>query len=582
MNDNDRLIWLHRQLIEPSSDAVFVGKSIQAWSCFSARVQAWWQLWQSLPCAAWALYEQRTDEFAAALLGAWYAGQIVYVPNDALPATVQYLNQWVSGFVGDFPADIQTPDQSDICFISAPPQSNPTLIFSQTTPLNNDSQVFFLTSGSTGFPKPIAKTLAQLCAETQVLEMAFGERVTGATFYATVSHQHFFGFIFRFLWPMLYGRVASIEAIRFPEQLLSESQCNADEAVLISSPAFLSRVSDGGDWPRMSRSLRGVFSAGGVLAQMDNRRIRALWQADVIEIYGSTETGAVGCKMSADMRGFKPLPQVQAQTDAEGLLQLRAPYLDEPNDWYLTSDLARVNEQGEFELFGRSDRIIKLEEKRISLTQMETLLMHTGWCAQVHVVSFEQKSRTFLGVVMVLSETGQDLLKSQQRLGLINRFKQYLRQSFEPLAIPRRWRFVSQIARNAQDKVAYRTLLTILESKPVVDQAVIQILKRTEHEVELQLDIPHELVYFQGHFPMEPILPGVVQIDWAARLSQTYFGLVGDFVGLKQLKFTQVIRPGQTVLLKLRHDTQRQNTHFTYQSEQGGHASGIIVWSAHV
>ena len=579
---NDRLMWLHRQLTEPSLDAVFVEKETQTWLHFSARVQAWWQLWQSLPRAAWALYEQRTDEFAAALLGAWYAGQTVYVSNDVLPTTVQHLNQWVSGFVGDFPVGAQPLDNSDVCFVSAPPPSSPTLVFSQTAPLSRDSQVFFLTSGSTGLPKPIAKTLAQLCAEAQVLEMAFGEWVGGATFYATVSHQHFFGFIFRFLWPMLYGRVASIEAIRFPEQLLSESQINAGEAVLISSPAFLSRVSDGGDWSRMSQSLRGVFSAGGVLAQTDNRRIRSLWQADVVEIYGSTETGAVGCKMSADVRGFKPLPQVQAQTDAEGLLQLRAPYLDEPNAWYLTSDRARVNEQGEFELFGRSDRIIKLEEKRISLTQMEALLMQTGWCVQAHVVPFEQQSRTLLGVVMVLSETGRDLLKNQQRLGLINRFKQHLRQSFEPLAIPRRWRFVSQIARNAQDKVAYQTLLTILESKPVVDQAVIQTLKRTEHEVELQLDIPHELVYFQGHFPTEPILPGVVQVDWAARLSQTYFGLTGDFVGLKQLKFTQVIRPGQVIQLMLRHDAQRQNTHFIYQSELGGHASGIITWANHV
>ena len=53
---NDRLMWLHRQLTEPSSDAVFVGEKTQTWSCFSARVQAWWQLWQSLPRAAWALY----------------------------------------------------------------------------------------------------------------------------------------------------------------------------------------------------------------------------------------------------------------------------------------------------------------------------------------------------------------------------------------------------------------------------------------------------------------------------------------------------------------------------------------------
>jgi len=56
---------------------------------------------------------------------------------------------------------------------------------------------------------------------------------------------------------------------------------------------------------------------------------------------------------------------------------------------------------------------------------------------------------------------------------------------------------------------------------------------------------------FQGHFPGDPVLPGVVQVDWAIRFGARAFGVQGTFLGLDRVKFLQAIRPGETVLLAL-------------------------------
>lgn len=83
------------------------------------------------------------------------------------------------------------------------------------------------------------------------------------------------------------------------------------------------------------------------------------------------------------------------------------------------------------------------------------------------------------------------------------------------------------------------------------------ILARREHGetgVALDLRIPPDLLWFQGHFPGLPILPGVVQVDWAVELARTLLGL--DLVAAPQfqVKFKAVIRPDDRLTLILIHD----------------------------
>lgn len=84
------------------------------------------------------------------------------------------------------------------------------------------------------------------------------------------------------------------------------------------------------------------------------------------------------------------------------------------------------------------------------------------------------------------------------------------------------------------------------------------------------------LLGFQGHFPGNPILPGVVQVDWAIHFGLEAFGALGPFQGVEHLKFMEVIRPGEDLTLTLALDAARENLKFSYQGGGVRKASGIL------
>lgn len=82
---------------------------------------------------------------------------------------------------------------------------------------------------------------------------------------------------------------------------------------------------------------------------------------------------------------------------------------------------------------------------------------------------------------------------------------------------------------------------------------IIDSIAEGETNLTLSLSIPAELIFFQGHFPNAPILPGVVQLDWALYFAHQFFHIKREeFLHIDQLKFTQVIKPNATLFLELK------------------------------
>ncbi|MDP9127462.1 MAG: hypothetical protein M3N08_04280 [Pseudomonadota bacterium] len=90
------------------------------------------------------------------------------------------------------------------------------------------------------------------------------------------------------------------------------------------------------------------------------------------------------------------------------------------------------------------------------------------------------------------------------------------------------------------------------------------------------IDVQADLPAFCGHFPAYPVLPGVVQIDWAVRLAAAYLGTDRLSPRDIQVKFRNIIRPGQPLSLRLKIDRFRQRLSFTYQSGEQIMALGQI------
>ncbi len=85
--------------------------------------------------------------------------------------------------------------------------------------------------------------------------------------------------------------------------------------------------------------------------------------------------------------------------------------------------------------------------------------------------------------------------------------------------------------------------------KPVT-RAIIRQQQHKDEVLHYSLEVPIDLIFFQGHFEELAILPGVVQIQWACQLAEPLIG-VGFSRNIEKLKFTHPIFPGDLINLQL-------------------------------
>lgn len=88
----------------------------------------------------------------------------------------------------------------------------------------------------------------------------------------------------------------------------------------------------------------------------------------------------------------------------------------------------------------------------------------------------------------------------------------------------------------------------------------------------LRLRLPPALAHFAGHFPGAPVLPGVLQVQWALALAAPRLGIAPRCREMEALKFQRLLRPGDVVELELRLDAARGKLHFAYRLD-GAHCS---------
>ncbi|MDR7332783.1 AMP-binding protein [Roseateles asaccharophilus] len=502
-----------------------------------------------------ALYFQDSLHFAAALFGLWQSGKQAWLPGDLTPASRQALRSRVDGFAGDVPPPAELPAVEAAALPAAAGQ-----------PLDASApQLVVFTSGSTGQPQTCPKRLGQLFDEITALEQAFGAASAGAAVLGSVSHQHVYGLLFRVLWPLATGRALQAQCLVVLEDLAGLTPPGA-RAVLIASPAHLSRL------PLLAHAnVDQVFSSGAPLPDAAVPDCLRVFGQAPIEVYGSSETGGVAWRQRNPRAAlhWQALPDVEWRIE-DDTLWLRSPHLMDAG-WQPSADRAAAVEGG-FELRGRADRIVKIAEKRVSLTAVEAALRASPLIADVRLLTMTEP-REQLGVVAVPSAAGWALHDEQGKRALAEALRAGLADVLERVALPRRFRFLPGLPVNAQGKATQARLAAEFDPR----RPPLRAVDATDAGHDLTLLIDPALPQFAGHFPGHPILAGVVQLEWAELFGRERFGITGEFAGMEALKFQRVITPHQRVTLSLSWAAGKLA--FRYHSEQGQHASGKLLFT---
>ncbi|MDR2105411.1 MAG: AMP-binding protein [Deferribacteraceae bacterium] len=417
--------------------------------------------------------------------------------------------------------------------------------------LTEDAKMNFCTSGSTGKPKIISKRLANLAPEAVYLSELFGDAIAQKPlFITTVNINHMYGIFYNFLLPLYNNLAILTDMVVIPDQL-KILLSTGNKLFIASSPAFLERLAKYADAYSFPKNTAAISTAGGSLRQTTAEAVYKLFGIYFTEIYGSTETGGIAYRRPDETKYWTLYTPVDAFADENGLLAVSGAFVDSP--FSLADRVEFINER-QFILKGRSDRIVKFEEKRVSLEEVENVILQNSfieetYAALIDLDFFAQNSSPFLGACIVLNRAGKDELLAKGKRSFISGIKKEMVNRLDPVCIPSRWRILDELPRNNQGKLI-TSEIRLLFSGNLAEPVVLEKAISTE-KLSLTLSFVKDSLYFRGHFPDFPILAGVVQVNFAISWLKKVFHHETSIKKISKLKFTNIIHPGDIVNLSI-------------------------------
>jgi acyl-coenzyme A synthetase/AMP-(fatty) acid ligase len=393
------------------------------------------------------------------------------------------------------------------------------------------------------------------------LHAAWNALVGDATFFSAASHQHLYGLLFGVLWPLHAGRPFQRHHHLHPGELVPRMQ-EAGDCVLTSVPTHLKRLARHAHTASLRERCRVIFSSGGPLAAETASEVADVFGAPPIEVLGSTETGGIAWRSQhRDEEGshWKPFAAVQVTCDRENdVLRVRSPFVsvDAGDDGFATGDRVTLRADGSFDLEGRLDHVVKVGEKRLDLTRMESEFRTHPSIDEVALTTIDREGERRVAATVVPSNEGWELIRHEGQREFVRALGVGLADSWDPVLHPRYWRVVSALPANAQGKITLDVLRELFRPPevegPQSDRPEVLGEFRGVDFLERSCRVPPQLRCFEGHFPGYPIVPGVLQLDWAMELASELLAIPLRVEEIESLKFPAPLGPGNSFQIGVR------------------------------
>ncbi len=362
----------------------------------------------------------------------------------------------------------------------------PALAFREVTPESPDLAVIFATSGTTGDPKAVPLTHANLFDNARCVHENIEGFEPGRVLMNVLPNFHALGYTVCGLLPLLFGLPQVILPSFIPIRNVFEALRATKTEVLIAVPTMLpfilGAVAKGETCPD---SLKYILTGGGRLDPTLDTRVREQLGVVVFEGYGLTETSPVisanrsfATKKIGTVGPAVPGYEIQVRDNSgtpldaggEGLLWVKGPsvfhgYFRAPDmtaervvdGWFNTGDIVRVDADGYIEILDRASDLIIVGGFNVYPQEIETILNAHPGVATSAVIGIRHAVTGEVPKAFVIPKEGAEV--SAQSLVA------YCKEQLAHYKVPRKVEFVTELPLSSVGKVLRRELRKLEENR---------------------------------------------------------------------------------------------------------------------
>ncbi len=380
--------------------------------------------------------------FTVGLAACLISGRVSLLPSTHTPEVIGQM----AGFAPD--AFCLTDDPR--CDIGLPkfhyPQELPTADMAWAVPEIPVTQLaaIVFTSGSTGTPLPYKKTWGRLarCVRDGARRLGLLDGRSHALI-GTVPAQHMYGFESTVLLALMSGNAFSAERPFYPADIATAVAAVPQPRALITTPVHLrALLASEVDLPPVDL----IVSATAPLAQDLAREVEKRFHVILMEIYGSTETGQIALRRTADTALWRLWPDVRLKI-SDGQVFAHGGHVEQLTPM---CDVIEITGDDEFLLHGRTADLVNVAGKRSSFGYLN---------AQLNAIPGVTDGVFFL-------RDGATGSTGVARLGAVvvaptlsvAALTEHLRRRIDPVFLPRPLIIVERLPRNATGKLPQQEL----------------------------------------------------------------------------------------------------------------------------
>ena len=380
--------------------------------------------------------------FTVGLAACLIAGRVSLLPSTHTPEVIGQL----AGFAPD--AFCLTDDIR--CDIGLPrvyyPEALPAADVAWAVPEIPVTQLaaIVFTSGSTGTPLPYKKTWGRLarCVRDGAPRLGLLDGRSHALI-GTVPAQHMYGFESTVLLALVSGNAFCAERPFYPADIAGTLAGVPEPRTLVTTPVHLrALIASEIDLPAVELIVSATAPLGEDLA----REVEAKFHTRLLEIYGSTETGQIALRRTAESAAWRLWPNVQLKVSNDRVFA-QGGHVEQLTEM---QDVIEITGTDEFLLHGRTADMVNIAGKRSSFGYLNTQLNAIPGVTD-GVFFLREGATSSTGVARL----GAVVVAPTLSVAELN---EHLRNRIDPVFLPRPLIMVERLPRNATGKLPHGEL----------------------------------------------------------------------------------------------------------------------------